>query len=243
MELKAWINTLIQEFPGLLECLKSNMFPASFLTNVLGFSPSLTDRLPQYLWRAVGVYFFCGLVTLVLRYKKGQRSLTSIPHQINNVILTWCCTLFIPLLALLGKSCVYILQNEVAAYQGKDDLVRFAGEAVSSVFDVVLVLLAVAFTVWMPVSSAIRYLRVHRLGGLPHMVFDVETGPFLLSVVLLAASQSDRRLYLLVLPAIVLLGLVQRGGYIPEEKNLQTAAPPPSPAAETAQATAEENKT
>jgi hypothetical protein len=242
MELKAWINTLIAEFPGLLECLKSNTFPASFLTNVLGFRPSLVERLPQYLWGFVGVYFLCGLVTLVLRYKRGQRSLNSIPHQINNVILTWCCTLFVPLLALLARSCVYILQNEVAAYRGEGDLIRFAGEAVSSVFYVILAFLAVAFTVWMPVSSAIRYLRVHRAGGLPHMIFDIGTGPFLLSVLLLAAAQGDRRLYLLALPAIVLLGVVQRGGYLPAEKNLQSETPPPSPARETPQAPAEENK-
>jgi hypothetical protein len=96
-----------------------------------------------------------------VRYKKGQQSLNSVTHQIDNVILTWCCILFVPLLVLLGKSCMYIFQNEVTAYQGKANLIRFAGEAVSNVFDVVLVILEVAFTVWIPVSSAIRYLRVH----------------------------------------------------------------------------------
>jgi hypothetical protein len=242
MELKVWIDTLIREFPGLLECLKTNSYPASFLTNALGLSPSLTDQLPQALWGYVLVYFLCGLVTVLLRYKKGQRSLNSVVHQINNVILTWCCTLFLPLLVLAAKSCVYILQNEVAAYQGKDDLVRFAGEALFSIFDMVVVLAGVAFTVWIPVSSAIRYLRVHHLGGLPHMILDVGTGPFLLSVMLLSASRGDRRLYLLVLPAIVLLGVVQRGGYIPEEKNLRTETPPPSPTAESAEGAAEENK-
>lgn len=219
MELTGWVDTLIREFPVLLECLKTNTYPTSFLTNALGFSPALAERFPQYLLGWIGVYFLCGAVTLFLRFKKGQRSLSSVTRQINNVILTWCCTLFIPLLVLLGRACVYVLQNEVTGYQGRGDLVRFAGEAAASVFFLVLAFVGVLFTVWMPVSSAIRYLRVHRLGGLPHMLFDVGTGMFLLSVWLVSAARGQRLLYLLILPAAAMLCAVQTGGYIPEEQN------------------------
>jgi hypothetical protein len=59
------------------------------------------------------------------------------------------------------------------------------------------------------------------------MIFDVGTGLFFLSVLLLAAGCGGRRLYLLTLPAIVLLAIVQRGGCLPDEKNLQTETPPP----------------
>lgn len=79
----------------------------------------------------------------------------------------------------------------------------------------------VGFTVWMPISSFLRYLRVHKLGGLPHALFDIGTGPFLAAVVLLAAAHGRRELYALALPALALLALVQRGGYIPEERNVK----------------------
>lgn len=230
MELTAWVDTLIRELPILLECLKNNTYPTSFLTNALGFSPALAERLPQYLLVWIGVYFLCGAVTLFLRLKRGQKSLNSVTHQINNVILTWCCTLFIPLLVLLGKACVYVLQNEVTGYQGRGDLARFAGEAAASIFYLVLAFVGVLFTVWMPASSAIRYLRVHRLGGLPHMLFDVGTGMFLLSVWLVAAARGQRLVYLLILPAVVMLCAVQAGGYIPEEQNRK--APDSSPGAQ-----------
>jgi hypothetical protein len=74
------------------------------------------------------------------------------------------------------------------------------------------------------------------------MIFDVGTGLFFLSVLLLAAGCGGRRLYLLTLPAIVLLAIVQRDGCLPDEKNLQTETPPPSPAAETADAGESKNK-
>ena len=57
-----------------------------------------------------------------------------------------------------------------------------------------------------------------RLRGLPHAVFDVGFGLCLMSVALLAAYYGDRRLYLLLLPAVVLLGLIQRKNYLPEER-------------------------
>ncbi|MDO4314480.1 MAG: hypothetical protein Q4C45_01800 [Oscillospiraceae bacterium] len=206
-----------------MECLKTNTYPASFLTNALGFSQTLAARLPRYLAAFIAVYFLCGGITLLLRFKKGQKSLCSTPQQINTVILTWCCTLFVPLLILMVRACAYVLQNEVDGFQGKGDLIRFAGESVASIFYLVMAIVGVAFTVWMPLSTAIRYLRVHRLGGLPHMIFDVGTGMFLLSVLLLSAFYGERRLYLLILPAVVMLRIVQHGGYIPEEKNARAS--------------------
>ena len=227
MELTVWIDTLIRELPPLAECLRTNTYPRSFLCSVLGLSETLAEKLPLYLAGFIALYFLCGVVTLALRFKRGQRSLNSRTHQVNNVILTWCCTLFLPLLVLLAKACVYVLQNEVPAYQGQGDLIRFAGEAAARIFYLVLAFAAVAGTVWMPLSSAIRYLRVHRLGGLPHMIFDVGTGPFLLSVLLLAAYCGQRLLYLLVLPAVIMLGIIQTGGYIPEERNVKSAPAAP----------------
>lgn len=223
MELTVWIDTLIRELPPLAECLRTNTYPRAFLCSVLGLSETLAEKLPLYLAGFIALYFLCGVVTLALRFKRGQRSLNSRTHQVNNVILTWCCTLFLPLLVLLAKACVYVLQNEVPAYQGQGDLIRFAGEAAARIFYLVLAFAAVAGTVWMPLSSAIRYLRVHRLGGLPHMIFDVGTGYFLLSVLLLAAYRGQRLLYLLILPAVVMLGIIQTGGYIPEERNVKSA--------------------
>lgn len=221
MELTAWIDTLIVELPALWHCLRDNLYPASFLTNALGFSQDFCERLPRYLIWFMALYFLCGAVTLFLRLRKGQKSLSSAAHQINNAILVCCCTLFIPALAFLAKACVYVLQNEVAPFQGQGDYIRWFGEAVSSLFYIIMAFAGVAFTVWMPVSSFFRYLKVYRIRGVPHGIFDVGFGLHLIAAALLSCAYSDRRLYLLLLPALVLLGAIQTGGYIPEEENRQ----------------------
>lgn len=221
MELTSWIDTLIVELPALWHCLRNNLYPTSFLTNALGFSQNFCKRLPRYLIWFMGLYFLCGAVTLFLRFRKGQKSLSSAAHQINNAILVCCCTLFIPALVFLAKACVYVLQNEVAPFQGEGDYVRYFGEAISSLFYIIMAFAGVAFTVWMPVSSFIRYLKVYHIRGVPHGIFDVGFGLHLIAAALLSCAYSDRRLYLLLLPAVVMLGAIQTGGYIPEEENLR----------------------
>lgn len=221
MELTAWIDMLIVELPALWHCLRDNLYPASFLTNALGFGQDFCERLPRYLIWFMGLYFLCGGVTLFLHFRKGQKSLNSVAHQINTAILVCCCTLFIPTLVFLAKACVYVLQNEVAPLQGHGDYIRYFGEAVSSVFYIIMAFAGLAFTVWMPISSLFRYLKVYRIRGVPHGIFDVGFGLHLIAVLLLSCVYSDRRLYLLSLPAVVMLGVIQTSGYIPEEENRQ----------------------
>lgn len=219
MELTAWIDTLLVEIPKLWQCLKSNTYPDSFLVNALGFSPEACRKLPQTLTVFLGIYLACGAATLVLRFWRKQKSLNSVTHQINTAVLVCCSTLFVPLLLLLAKACVYVVQNEVAPFQGDGDHIRFIGDAISSVFYMVLAFAGVFFTVWMPVSSFLRYWKVYRIRGLPHAVFDVGFGLYLISVALLSAFYGDRRLYLLLLPAVIALAVIQKGGCIPEERN------------------------
>lgn len=213
------------EVPRLWQCLKRNAYPESFLTNALGFSPETCRRLPKMLAVFLAVYLLCGAVTLVLRFRVKQKSLSSAAHQINTAILVCCSTLFVPLLVFLAKACVYVVANEVAPLQGEGDHIRFFGEAAASVFYMVLAFAGVLFTVWMPVSSFLRCLKVYRLRGLPHAVFDVGFGLYLMSAVLLAGYCGDRRLYGLLLPAVIGLAAVQTGGHIPEERNAPGAAP------------------
>lgn len=229
MELTAWIDTLLVEIPRLWQCLKSNTYPESFLVNALGFSPETCARLPQMLTGFLAFYLLCGIVTLVLWFRLKQKSLSSVAHQINSAILVCCSTLFVPLLVFLAKALVYVIKNEVAPLQGEGDIFRFFGEAVSSTFYMVLAFLGVLFTVWMPVSTFLRYLKVYRLRGLPHGIFDVGFGLCLISTVLLAGYYGDRRLYLLLLPAVIGLAAIQTGGYIPEERNVAGAEPKPEP--------------
>lgn len=213
MDLLPWIDSLLVEIPLLIENVKANVFPASFLTNVMGFSQETLTKLPGLLTTFIIFYLLCGAATVALRFVKGQKSLNSIPRQISNIILTWCCAFFFPLMILLGKATLYVLRS-VGPYQG--DLVKHLGTAFGESFYFILAFLAVLFTIWMPISSAIRYLQVHKLRGIPHMVLDIGFGPYILAVLLLSAHKGSRGLLLLVLVAAAMLIAVQTGGYISE---------------------------
>ena len=83
--------------------------------------------------------------------------------------------------------------------------------------------LVILLTAVLPLQSALHYLKVYKLFGVPHMIFDVGTGLYLLSVVLLAAARGERRLYLLILPAVIMLCIIQRGGAIREDRRTRGA--------------------
>lgn len=218
-----WIDALIVEIPLLWECLKTGTFPRSFLQNGLGFRSEQIANLPRILIILAAAYLLCGLITVILRFAKKQQSLNSITHQITNGILMICCILFIPALIYLAKGGIYVLQNEVAPCQGIHDLLRFIGEAAASIFYIVMAFGGILFTVWIPIGAALRYLKVYHLRGLPHMIFDLGTGPFLAAIWLLVTAHAQPKLYLLAAIAVILLVIVQTGGYVAEERNTRSA--------------------
>ena len=73
-------------------------------------------------------------------------------------------------------------------------------------------------------EQLLTYLKRYKLFGLPHMIFDYGTGAYLISTFLLSSYHGQFKWYLSIIPAVVLLRVVQIGGYVPEEVNARTAA-------------------
>lgn len=223
MEFTAWIDILLEELPRLWDCVKTNTFPADFLTRALDFSTETLENLPKYLMWFMAVYLVCGLITIVLRFTRNQRSINSLAKQLVNVILTSCCILMIPLLPMLIKAIIYVVQNEVSPYQGLHDLVRYGGDLFGKPFYLIMAAGAIAATIWLPLGGALEYLRRHKLFGVPHAIFDYGTGMYLISTYLLSSYCGDPRWFLALIPAVIMLRVVQIGGYVPEEINSREA--------------------
>ena len=223
MDYVSWTAALFEELPKLWPCLRDNLYPTAFLTRVLGLSPQAAAGLPKYLTAFLIVYFLCGILTLILHFRRNQRSLNSRPEQINNFILVTADFLFIPMLFALwtmGQEALSV----VAPYTGKfSDLWRFFSDVWTAIFFPFLVFSVTLLTALFPIHSALRYLRVYRLAGVPHMIFDVGTGLFLISDLLLAAACQTRLLYVLVPIAVAMLLVIQRGGYVPDARNARAA--------------------
>lgn len=211
------------ELPQLLDCVKTNTFPERFLTRGLGLSPAALERLPDCLLGFMGLYLLCGLITVFLRFKRDQRSINSFAKQVINVILTTCCILMVPLLPMLVKAIPWVIQNEVPPLQGFDDLFRYCGDCFGKTFYLIMAVGALAATIWLPLGGALTYLKRYKFFGLPHMILDYGTGAYLICAFLLSSYHGHIKWYLSLVPAVVLLRVVQAGGYVPEEVNTRAA--------------------
>lgn len=204
-------------FSDLWHCLFSNHYPEVFLQNVLGLTDADAAALPRYLMIWAAVYLLCGAVATVLRNRAGQKSLSSPARMVNNMILTMADFFFIPQLFVFWAMGRSSLAEVVPWARTSADLVRWLSDAWTALFTPLFLFLVVLATVLMPIQAAVRYLKVYKLRGLPHMIFDVGMGLFLLSLALLSMCTGHRQWYLAALPAAIMLLLIQRGGYIPEE--------------------------
>lgn len=206
-----------------LSSLQTNSPPAVLLEDVLGLSQAQIDALPRQLLAFVGIYLACGALTLLLRFRRGQRSLSSWSKQVSNVIFTVADFILIPFLLLMVEMGRQFLQG-VEPYSGElSDLWRFFTQAWGVLFDPVLLCALLICTILMPVQAAWRYLRVYKLFGLPHMVFDVGTGIYLACVAMMSMLTGNMKWYALILLAVVMLCVVQIGGYIPDSRNTAAA--------------------
>lgn len=226
MELSAWANGLLVEFPRLWQCLKSNAYPTSFLTNTLKLSPGIAAALPRCLVWFLALYFLCGGLTLVLRFWKKQKPLSTIHHQVNMAFLSLLSALVLPPVVFIVRTCWRDLRG-TAPFMGEGDYVRFFGEISVTLFFMVLAIAVAVFIVWPPLTTLVGYLKDYRLRGLPHGFFEVGFGLCVLSLTLLSASYGDRRLFLLLIPAVVMLGIVQAGGRSQDGPKKQKKQPTP----------------
>ena len=129
----------------------------------------------------------------------------------------------VPMVPLLAKAIVYVLQNEVPPYGGLSDLGRFIADCAGKPFYLYMAIGALIATIWLPLGGAVTYLKRYKLFGLPHAIVDYGTGMYVVSTYLLSSYHGDVRWYWAIAPAVVILRIIQIGGYIPEERNSQAA--------------------
>ncbi len=220
MDLAAWITAFVEELPGLLTWLTDNVYPTGFLRRVLGLSGETLEDLPRYLLWFIVLYLVCGGITLALHFGLKQKSLNGLGSQAGNILLTILCVFCARVLVFtveMGTAAV----KTVAPLQG--DYWRYFSDIWTALYPVIFLAAVLIFTIYMPLYSAVRFLRVYHLRGVPHMIFEMGTGFFLVSVLLLSAARQDRRYCLLLLPAAVMLCLAQTGGYLPDARNTRAA--------------------
>lgn len=226
MDYLAWMADFWRELPGLWTCVVENQYPTSFLTRALLLSPAQAQSLPRFFTGYIIVYFLCGCAALYIHIKRKQRSLNSWNKQVCNIVFTVTDFFFIPMLFGIWM----IGRDELAAvtpYSGElTDLWRYFSEAWTAIFTPLLIFLVTLLVALFPFQAAYRYIKLYKLFGLPHMVLDVGFGLFLISVLMLSAFYETRLICLLLLPALLLLVLVQRGGYIPDARNARAARCP-----------------
>lgn len=217
------IGQIMDGVADLYSSLLSNTPPMVLLKDILDLTQEQLAALPKYLLGFSVLYLICGGITLSLHFTRGQKSLNSLVKQAVNMVLVIADFLFVPLLVVVWELARFVL-GAVEPWSGETaDLWRLFSQAWSVLFDPVLLFAILLFTALLPVQAAWRYLKAYRLAGVPHMIFDVGSGLYLACATMLSMLRENRLWYLLLLPAAVMLFLVQRGGYVPDARNTAAA--------------------
>lgn len=208
MDLIGPIRSMQQGLVDLWDCLLPNRYPSIFVEKALRVELGPKD-LSKWLLLYVGVYFLCAVISLLLRHVRGQQALCRCSTHINTAILTLFCTLLIPTLILFTRAAISTAKI-LSGYQGSA-WARFSNMW-TGLLPYIFVILVVAFTIYMPIHTALAYFKVYHLAGLPQMIQDVGFGPLCLSALLLSMASGNRLWYVAILAAILLLAGVQQGG-------------------------------
>lgn len=217
------VSQIISGVMDLFSSLLDNSPPSVLLQKILSLSDDQIAVLPRYLLAFAALYLTCGGITLLFHFKKGQKSLNSLSKKLINVVLVISDFLLVPLLLVVWDMAKQML-GSITPWSGKiTDCWRFFSQAWIVLFDPILLLAILLFTILLPIQAAWRYFKVYHLTGIPHMVFDVGFGLYLSCTAMLSMLTSNYYWYLLLIPAVIMLCAVQTGGYIPDAKNASAA--------------------
>lgn len=204
-------NALVRGFSALWEGIKTNTYPAAFFTDALGLSQETVEALPDVAAVFLAVCLLCGIVSLILRWKAGQRSISGWGDQLISVMMILLAFLCIPILLLLHQ---YVVEAKAAAEgsfasRGMD----YVYEILETAYPVLMVtILCVCMMLW-PLLRIKDYLVRYHLAGLFHAVFEVGTGLYIAGAAVLAMYRENALYYAVILPYLFLLWLRQRGGW------------------------------
>ncbi|MDO4333133.1 MAG: hypothetical protein Q4C58_10685 [Eubacteriales bacterium] len=209
-------NALVHGFRELWKGLQTNTYPAAFFTDALGMSTDATKALPGHVAFLLAVCMICGAITLLLRWKAGQRSISGWGDQLVNVLLSLLTILCIPVLLLLYQ---YVAEANTAALKLYPDKgIAYWKEFLETAYPVLMVaIICVAMMLW-PLFRFKDYLVCYHLKGLFHGIFEVGTGFFIAGVAIQAMYRESPAIYLLIPVYLLMLFLRQRGGWNSEFK-------------------------
>lgn len=195
---------------SLIDCT----WPEYFFRKLLGLSPETIDKLPTLALWVVGVYLVFALAALGLKKWKGQKSHSDMMRKFVDcicIVAAILCLWLVPQLVAQGKT----MGNAVAGqFAWTEAGITWLSHFMQAWFDpAVLIIILVAFSA-LPLFTMVRYVKAYKLWALVWVVYDTLFGAVIVAAAVLAMHHGDFKWYLLILPALALNLLGQRGGVI-----------------------------
>lgn len=197
-------------FRSLIDCT----WPEFFFQELLGLSRETVDKLPTLALWVVGVYLVFALAALALKKWKGQQSHSDMMRKFVDclcIVAATMCLWLVPQLVAQGKAMGDAVPGKFAWTEAG---ITWLSHFMQAWFDpAVLLIILVAFSA-LPVFTMVRYCKAYKLWALVWVVYDTLFGTVIVAAAVLSMHHGDFKWYLLILPALVLNLLGQRGGVI-----------------------------
>ena len=206
-------NTLIVDgMKSLVEGLKNNTWPDTFVTGLLGLSEKMAEKLPEYLFYYIMIYGIAAVISLILHFGKKQKCFSYFGRKMMDFICTVLMVMFCWLLPQFIAQAKFLTSAVEGEFSFTEEGLHWLSEYLQAGFDPIWLGSLFFFIAIMPLLTARRYLREYKILGIFWAVYDVGFGFLCISAAGLAMASGSFLWYLVIAAAVILIRIGQTGG-------------------------------
>ena len=203
---------IVDGMKSLVEGLKTNTWPDTFVTGLLGFSEQKAAKLPEYLFYYMVLYGIAAVISLIMHFTKKQKCFSDFGRKMMDFICTVLmvmCGWLLPQFIAQAKLLTSAVEGE---FSFTEEGFHWLSEYLQAGFDPIWLGALFLFIAIMPLLTARRYLKEYKILGIFWAIYDVGFGFFCICTAGLAMAGQSYLWYLAIAAAVVLIRIGQSGG-------------------------------
>ncbi len=203
---------VVKGMKGLVDGLKTNVWPDVFFSELLELSPETVSKLPDWAMKYLIIYAVAALLSILLHYKKKQKSFSNFTWKLADFICMAVAVMCLWIIPQFYRQAKMFAAEVPGEFSWTREGFSWLSEWMQSWFDpVFLGIIFIAIAVC-PFMKALRYLREYKLFGIPWAIYDMGFSILCYSAAILAMASGEWYWYAAIPAAMVLVSFGQTGG-------------------------------